>query len=90
MLTEIKNLESITKGAPSRCSLLVAPVKKYSGSHLGNATGYPGVFQGNPSPHPWKPTPAATGAGFCGYGVWVFSNPRGPKPVQGYSTTSSN
>ena len=22
---------------------------------IGNAAGYPGVFQGNPHPYPWKP-----------------------------------
>ena len=38
---------------------------------LGNVTGNPGVFQGNPHPYPWKPTPAATGVGFRGYGSWV-------------------
>jgi hypothetical protein len=35
---------------------------------VGNTTGYPGVFQGNPHPYPWKPVPTAMGAGFAGYG----------------------
>ena len=35
---------------------------------LGNVTGYPGVFQGNPHPYPSKPAPASTGAGFHRYG----------------------
>ena len=35
---------------------------------VGNVTGYPGVFQGNPHPYPSKPVPAVTGAGFDGYG----------------------
>ena len=39
---------------------------------LGNGVGYPGVFQGNPHPYPWKPAPAATGAGFDGYGSRVY------------------
>jgi hypothetical protein len=51
-------------------------------SCLGNATGYPGIFQGNPSPYPWKPTPTAKGVGFRGYGVWVYSNLRVSKPIR--------
>ena len=39
---------------------------------LGNATGYPGVFQSNPHPYPSKPVPAATGPGFDGYGLRVL------------------
>jgi hypothetical protein len=39
---------------------------------LVNVTGYPGVFQGNPHPYPWKPAPAATGMGFDGYGLRVL------------------
>jgi hypothetical protein len=35
---------------------------------LGNVTGNPGVFPGNPHPYPWKPVPTATGVGFDGYG----------------------
>ena len=31
---------------------------------LGNVTGYPGVFQGNPYPYPSIPVPASTGTGF--------------------------
>ncbi|KAF8797414.1 hypothetical protein BYT27DRAFT_7125698, partial [Phlegmacium glaucopus] len=38
---------------------------------LGNVTGYPGVFQGNPHPYLSKPVPMSTGAGFdrhrCGF-----------------------
>jgi hypothetical protein len=40
---------------------------------LGNVTGYLGVFQGNPHPYPWKPAPAARGAGFCRYWCWPYS-----------------
>ena len=47
-----------------RCSLM--------SSSLGNATGYPGVFQSNPHPYPSKPVPAATGPGFDGYGLRVL------------------
>ena len=36
------------------------------GMGIGNATGYPGVFQGNLHPYPWKPTPAFVGTG-CGF-----------------------
>ncbi|KAF8800290.1 hypothetical protein BYT27DRAFT_7118167 [Phlegmacium glaucopus] len=32
---------------------------------VGNVTGYPGVFQGNPHPHPSKPVPTSMGAGFA-------------------------
>ena len=39
---------------------------------LGNATGYPGVFQSNPHLYPSKPVPAATGSGFDGYGLRVL------------------
>jgi hypothetical protein len=35
---------------------------------LGNVTGNPGVFQGNPHPYPPKPVPASTGTGFGRYG----------------------
>ena len=43
---------------------------------IGNVTGYPGVFQGNPHPYPWEPAPAFTGAGFRRYGSWVlYQNP---------------
>jgi hypothetical protein len=71
------------KPFPNLRDLLLRYLKlKANPEYLGNATGYPGVFQGNPSPYPWKPTPAATGAGFHGYGVWVYSNPRVLKPIQ--------
>jgi len=43
---------------------------------LGNVTGNPGVFQGNPYPYPSKPVPVVAGTGFDGYGLWVFTNPR--------------
>ena len=42
---------------------------------LGDVTGYPGVFQGNPHPCPWKPVPVAMGTGFARYGLWVLKNP---------------
>jgi hypothetical protein len=42
------------------------------GYSLGNAAGNPGVFMGNPHPYPSKPTPAATGMGFDGYGLRVL------------------
>ena len=44
----------------------------FTSLNLGNVRGYPGVFQGNPHPYPWKPAPAATGAGFDGYGSRVY------------------
>jgi len=43
---------------------------------VGNVTGYPGVFQGNPYPYPSKPVPAPTGMGFTGMGRG-FSQTRG-------------
>ena len=46
------------------------------GSSIGNVTGYPGVFQGNPYPYPSKPVPAPTGTGFTGTGRG-FSQTRG-------------
>ncbi len=48
----------------------------YNHSPLGNVTGNPGVFQGYPHPHLWKPIPTTTGAGFGGYGSQVWENPR--------------
>ena len=36
-----------------------------AGGELGNVTGYPGVFLGNPHLYPSKPVPASTGAGFA-------------------------
>jgi len=49
---------------------------------LGNVTGYPGVFQSNPCPYPSKPVPVSTGAGFHGYGLRVYKNPRVPQPTR--------
>ena len=53
------------------------------GISVGNVTGYPGVFQGNPHPYPSKPVPASTGTGFdrrrCGF----FKNPRVYNPWTG-------
>jgi hypothetical protein len=39
---------------------------------LGIVAGYPGVFQGNPHPYPWKPAPAARVRVFTdtGCGIW--------------------
>src|SRR6201996_4727689 len=53
----------------------------YRAPVLGNVTGYPGVFQGNPCPYPSKPVPLHKGMGFNGYGSWVEHNPRVSKPV---------
>jgi len=45
-----------------------ASLTKEGQKKVGNVTGYPGVFQGNPHPYPSKPAPASTGAGFHRYG----------------------
>ena len=47
-------------------NLFLLPVKRWI--QLGNVTGYPGVFQGNPRPYPSKPVPALMGTGFAGTG----------------------
>jgi hypothetical protein len=47
-------------------------VRVFSEVYTVNVTGYPGVFQGNPHPHPWKPVPVTAGTGFYGYGLWVL------------------
>src|ERR1700678_3542999 len=49
--------------------------------YLGNGTGCPGVFQGNPCPYPSEPVPVHKGTGFDTYGLWVGCNPRVSKPV---------
>ena len=54
-----------------------------NGILLGNVTGYPGVFPGNPHPYPSKPVPASTGAGFDKYGCGFCKNPRGYNPSMG-------
>jgi len=36
---------------------------------LGNATGFPGVFQSNPNPNPSKPGPGYWGTGFAELGL---------------------
>ena len=51
--------------------------------HLGNVTGYPGVFPCNPHPYPSKPVPTSTGAGFDKYGCGFCKNPRGYNPSMG-------
>jgi hypothetical protein len=48
-------------------------------SSLGNVRGNPGVFLGNPHPHPQEPAPACRGRGFKGFGLWVYQNPRVPR-----------
>jgi len=48
---------------------------------IGNGTGCPGVFQGNPCPYPSEPVPVHKGTGFDTYGLWVGCNPRVSKPV---------
>ena len=50
---------------------------------IGNVTGYPGVFPGNPHPYPSKPVPASTGAGFDKYGCGFCKNPRVYNPSTG-------
>jgi hypothetical protein len=52
-------------------------------SWLGNVTGYPGVFQGNPCPYPSQPEPVHEGSGFGMYGSWVGCNPRVQNPYKG-------
>jgi len=56
-------------------------------SPLGNVTGYPGVFQGNPYPYPSKPVPAPTGMGFTGTGRG-FSQTRGQINILVYIYTN--
>src|ERR1700678_3842959 len=48
---------------------------------IGNGTGCPGVFQGNPCPSPSEPVPVHQGTGFDTYGSWVGYNPWVSKPV---------
>ena len=49
---------------------------------LGNVTGYPGVFQGNPCLYLSKPVPVHKGMGFKRYGSRVGYNPRVSKPIR--------
>ena len=50
---------------------------------IGNVTGYPGVFPGNPHLYLSKPIPASTGAGFDKYGCGFCKNPRVYNPSTG-------
>ena len=47
--------------------------------HVGNITGNPGVFQGNPHPYPWIPVSVHKGSCFggcgCGCGCGLAKNP---------------
>ncbi|KAF8220618.1 hypothetical protein L208DRAFT_1332798 [Tricholoma matsutake] len=54
---------------------------------VGNVTGHPGVFQGNPCPYPSEPVPVHKGVGFGRYGL-VGYNPRVSKPVWDQNTCS--
>ena len=49
--------------------------------YVGNVTGYPGVFLGNPCPYPSKPILIHKGMGFDKHGSRVWYNPWVSKPV---------
>ena len=48
---------------------------------IGNVTGYPGVFPGNPHLYLLKPIPIHKGTGFDRCGSWVGYNPQVSKPI---------
>jgi hypothetical protein len=58
--------------------------KKILKYRIGNVTGNPGVFRGNPHPYPWKPAPVATGTGFYGYGCGFYKTHGCPRTPAGY------
>ena len=70
--------------APVLRIVRLVQVHYFSFLGLGNVTGNPGVFRGNPCPFPQKPAPAGTGAGFYGNGSRVLYNPRELNPVRAY------
>src|ERR1700678_3152644 len=74
--THISLTEEPSPGAPANKSS-----SPYLLPKLGNGTGCPGVFQGNPCPYPSEPVPVHKGTGFDTYGSWVGYNPWVSKPV---------
>ena len=55
---------------------LFQPWATLSAIRLGNVTGYPRAFQGNPCPYLSKPVPVHKGMGFDRYGSWCYVTDR--------------